>query len=94
MYRVTFRNSFVNMTQNLMQSARDMALLNRQASTGLRVYLPSDDPVAMVTILGRRRTLNAMNQYQRNIDMANSWLKSADTAMTGARILIGTPASM
>lgn len=58
-----------------------LAEAQRRVSTGLRVHKPSDDPVAASGILRAGRGLRALDQYGRNIDAAESRLRSEEQAL-------------
>jgi flagellar hook-associated protein 3 FlgL len=54
----------------------------RQASTGLRVSRPSDDPVAVAGIMHSSSSLRALDQYQRNLGAAQSRLAVEDSTLS------------
>jgi len=80
-YRMTFRGTYSSMSQTLTRLTADLATINRQVATGKKVEFPSDDPVAMVTIMNRQRTLRNIEQYQRNLTMADIRLKTGSTSL-------------
>ena len=55
---------------------RQSAMANTQAhiSSGMRILSPSDDPVAAAQVLNLQHVQAANQQYQRNIDSANTRL--------------------
>ncbi|NJD20563.1 MAG: flagellar hook-associated protein 3 [Gemmatimonadetes bacterium] len=53
----------------------------RQATTGLRVSRPSDDPVAVTGVMQSSSSLRALEQYQRNLGLAQSRLDLEDTVL-------------
>lgn len=83
-FRVSHRGVYDQMTLVLQRYNTNLAQANYAVATGREVNRPSDDPVAMVSILGSRRNLAALDQYQRNINSADAWLKTTDTALTQA----------
>ena len=65
-----------------------LAKITEQVSEGKSVITPSDDPVATVSILGARKQLSLYTQYGRNMTMAETWLKLADSAVTQASVAV------
>jgi len=53
----------------------------RQASTGLRVNKPSDDPVAVASIMQSSSELRALEQYRTNVDTGQSRLDIEDSVL-------------
>ena len=88
-YRMTFRGTYSYMSQTLSRLTADLATINRQVATGKKVEFPSDDPVAMVTIMNRQRTLRNIAQYQRNLAMADIWLKTGETSLESLEDILG-----
>jgi len=87
-YRVTFRGTYNSMRESLMRYNRELTEANYKVATGKEVNKPSDDPVAIVSILGSRRNLAALEQYQRNITMADNWLKTTDGVLANAEDIL------
>ena len=61
------------------QSQENTAL--QQMSTGKRVNVPSDDPLAAAQMVGNQDQSNRTDQYLQNIDTLTSQLQTADTAL-------------
>ncbi len=61
------------------QSDEETAL--QQLSTGRRVNVPSDDPLASAQLIGNQDQWSRADQYLHNIDTLTSQLQTADTAM-------------
>ena len=53
----------------------------RQASTGLRVAKPSDDPVAVAGIMQSSSELRALEQYRTNVDTGQARLDIEDSVL-------------
>lgn len=53
----------------------------REATTGLRVSRPSDDPVAVAGVMQSASGLRALEQYQRNLSTARSRLDLEDSVL-------------
>jgi flagellar hook-associated protein 3 FlgL len=62
------------------QSQEDTAL--QQVSTGKRVNVPSDDPLAAAQMVGNQDQSNRTDQYLQNIDTLTSQLQTADGALS------------
>lgn len=60
---------------------RRLADANEKLASGKRMKFASDDPASSVSSMRLRKQLAATEQYKRNIDDANSWMQTADTAM-------------
>jgi len=63
------------------QTMGGLAEAQRRVATGKRVHAPSDDPVAADGILRSARRSRALEQYARNIDLADSRLRAEETAL-------------
>lgn len=79
--RVTQSMLSSNMLRNLSASYSKMGNLQDQLLTRKKVNRPSDDPVAALKGVGFRTDLGKIEQFKKNIDNANSWLDSTDTAL-------------
>ncbi|MGA9811412.1 MAG: flagellar hook-associated protein FlgL [Terriglobales bacterium] len=64
------------------QSQENTAL--QQISSGKRVNVPSDDPLAAAQMVGNQDQSNRADQYLQNIDTLTSQLQTADTAVGSA----------
>jgi flagellar hook-associated protein 3 FlgL len=62
------------------QSQENTAL--QQMSTGKRVNVPSDDPLAAAQMVGNQDQSNRTDQYLQNIDTLTSQLQTADGALS------------
>ncbi|RNC67268.1 MAG: flagellar hook-associated protein 3 [Desulfuromonadales bacterium] len=79
--RVT-QNTTANMVLNSLQTIRKRTEeLEQQASTGLKVSAPGDDPVTAQQILHMKGLVAQGDQYARNISNGTSWLAMSETAM-------------
>ena len=70
-------NAMLNMQKN--KIAYDKYL--QQYNTQKKIQRPSDDPTIAVRALKYRTTLNEIEQYQRNIEDATSWMDATETAI-------------
>jgi flagellar hook-associated protein 3 FlgL len=73
------------LTRNLNRTLTEMSKLQEQMTTGRKINRASDDPVGITYSLRYRSELQANVQYQKNIDMALSWLDFNDTVLQQAQ---------
>lgn len=86
--RVTNKMIGNNLAYNIQVNMQKLARTQQELSTGRRVLRPSDDPLVISRLLGVSATLEASNQYVRNIDDGLSYLYAADTALGSAGALL------
>jgi flagellar hook-associated protein 3 FlgL len=79
--RVTNQTMSSFAQRNLQDNMARMAKLQELASGGSLITRPSDDPVGAADSMRTRADIRANEQYKRNIDDANGWLTTADSAM-------------
>ncbi|MCG3179006.1 MAG: hypothetical protein BIFFINMI_01336 [Phycisphaerae bacterium] len=65
-----------------------MAKVQAQLASGNRYQLPSESPIASGRILDLTSLLSRLGQYQKNVDFANGFLSTADTALGEATDLV------
>lgn len=82
MIRVTFGEQHGGVSQ-LQTAAQELALAQRAVTSGRRVNVASDDPMAARKIVQERAELRALDAYQHSADTAASRLSAADTALSG-----------
>ncbi len=78
-------NSGINRLQDLNSGLQKT---QGQISTGKRVNNPSDDPVAAARILKLDQQVAQINQYQKNVSLADNRLKQEESALNSATDLI------
>jgi flagellar hook-associated protein 3 FlgL len=83
--RVTPGMMHTQLTRNLNRTLTEMAKLQEQMTTGRKINRASDDPVGITYSLRYRSELSGNVQYQKNIDMALSWLDFNDTVLQQAQ---------
>lgn len=62
--------------------------VQEKASTGKQLTKPSDDPPGVAKALSLQSTLDTIDQWQRNIDDANAFLGTVDSALEQAQTLL------
>lgn len=80
--RITNSMLISNMTYNLNNSMRRQELLQYQTSTGKKFRIPSDDPIGASKSLKFNTDLSKLEQYKRNAEDAQSWMKETEMALT------------
>jgi len=71
-------NGYVN---DLMRKQEELYALHRQISSGKKVNVPSDDPVRTNDILDAKSLISTLDQYERNIDSAVSYLNVTEKTL-------------
>lgn len=67
--------------RNIGNNVKKMAVYENQLSTGRKLNKPSDDPVGITYALRYRSEISMNEQYQRNIDVAKSYVENTDTVL-------------
>jgi flagellar hook-associated protein 3 FlgL len=81
--RVTEGSTANNILSSLQTGQQQIDRLQQQASSGLKINAPGDDPVAAQQVLQLKGVLQDYEQYSRNITTGNAWLGQAESAMAG-----------
>jgi len=81
----SFTNGFLYQS-NLLQGQQNT--LQTQASTGLKVSLPEDNPAAMAQVLGLQTDASANSQYQNNITQLQDAATTSYSAINGLQTLV------
>ena len=79
--RVTQSMLTNNMLRNLSNSYERLGKYQDQLNTQKKITKPSDDPVVAIKGMRYRTDLKEIEQYQRNLSEAYTWMESADDAM-------------
>ena len=86
--RITTSQLWTSSMTSIQSSKARLSELTAQASSGLRVTKPSDDPGATASIMGVLSQQQANTQYGTNISDGLGWLSTADSALTSAQSLV------
>lgn len=70
-----------NALSTLQSNASKMAQAQRRVSSGLRVEIASDDPVAANSVMTTQSSLRALTQYRRNVDGAKSRADAEESSL-------------
>ena len=79
--RVTQSMLSNNLLRNLNTNYGKLSKLQEMIQSGAKITRPSDDPVVAVKGMAYRIELDRVEQYQRNIGDAQSWLDTTDEAL-------------
>jgi len=66
---------------NLQLGQSRLEKLQQQASSGLRISVPGDDPVSTQQVIQLKGLVQSAEQYARNITVGNAWLEQSDSSM-------------
>ncbi|MGD8190284.1 flagellar hook-associated protein FlgL [Brevibacillus ginsengisoli] len=77
-----------NMMRNLNSSMRNMDKLQEQLSSGRKINRPSDDPVVATRGMFYRSSLIENEQFQRNVNEAQSWMELSDKSLDEANTVM------
>ncbi|WP_077369561.1 flagellar hook-associated protein FlgL [Anaerosalibacter sp. Marseille-P3206] len=79
--RITNGMMITNMLFNLNQNMLRFDKLNQQMHTQKKFSVPSDDPIGVSKSLKYHTDLSKIEQYKRNAEDANSWMKETESAL-------------
>jgi flagellar hook-associated protein 3 FlgL len=80
--RVTFGSIFRNGLVDINRTSEELAIRQREVSSGRRIHLPSDDPSAMAAAMGERSEMGVLDQFTQTADSVDSRLSVADSVYT------------
>jgi len=86
--RITQNRIYDDLSLRIQTSTAKLVAAQEQLSTGRRVNRPSDDPPAMVRILGLRDDIDRLDQFSRNANEAKGRLDAAASALTSLSDLL------
>lgn len=84
--RITQSMLSSNMMKNLTASMSRLDTLNTQVATQKKITKPSDDPVVAMKGIVYRRSLEEVEQFQRNFSEAYNWVENTDSALDKAKL--------
>lgn len=74
--------------RNLQTAMQRLATAQTKASSLEAISKPSDNPAGVATSMAVRAETRANAQYSRNVDDAQGWLATADTALASATTIL------
>jgi flagellar hook-associated protein 3 FlgL len=86
--RITTSQMLATSAANIQISKARISQLSAEASSGIAVSKPSDDPAAAASIMQVLAQQGANTQYASNIDDGLGWLSTADSSLTSAENLV------
>jgi flagellar hook-associated protein 3 FlgL len=86
--RVTQNMVASNLLSNISNSYQQLSNTQQQLSSGKKISKPSDDPVIATQGIAYRTDVSQVDQYTRNIDTANQWAQSSDSALSEANSVL------
>lgn len=86
--RITPQMMVSEAVYNAQQQTAQIATLQQQASTGLRINQPSDDPVGAMQVLTEQAANNQLSTYQNNITDAQAKLNSSVSTLNQVSSLL------
>lgn len=81
MNRVTSSMTAATTRANLQDSAKTLAELQNKAASRQAISRPSDDPAGTRTAMAARAEIARTTQYERNLQNADTWMRSIDNAL-------------
>ena len=87
--RVTQKQMISEAIRNVQTSQERLQLLQRQASSGKRLHLPEDDPLATERVMSIRSHLHRISASRRNLDMTRDWLSASERALRDLQDALG-----
>ncbi|WP_166261466.1 flagellar hook-associated protein FlgL [Marinobacter salicampi] len=88
MIRISSQQIFQGGVNRLQDLNGGLQKTQEQISTGKRVNTPSDDPVAAARILKLDQEVAQIDQFQRNVNLAENRLEQEESALTATNDLI------
>ena len=80
-YRITNKMMITNFMQSYHNSLTRMSRYQEMMQTNRRILRLSDDPVGILSSMTARNKLYNIEQYQRNVGDANTWMTAAETSL-------------
>ena len=82
MTRITTASLSINTERNLQAAMTRLATIQDKAGSRKEIGRPSDDPAGTANVMALRAQQRQNEQFSRNVQDANGWLSTADTALT------------
>jgi flagellar hook-associated protein 3 FlgL len=80
--RVTEKMNQSQLLNNLQKTRSELSELQNQATTQKRINKPSDDPTGVGMAMQNRTNIKNLQQYDRNIMFAKTFLENSELALT------------
>ncbi len=92
--RVTMPTIFNSIQNNLQKLAEDLQKVNASIASGQKYQSISESPVDVGAILGLTTENNQTNQYDRNLETAQSWLSMTYSALQNITDIVRAAATL
>lgn len=79
--RVTQSMISAQLLSQINNSYKQLSITQQELSSGKKISKPSDDPVVASQGIAYRTDVAQVDQYTRNMDTANQWMTSSDSAL-------------
>ncbi|MBE2912921.1 flagellar hook-associated protein FlgL [Anoxybacillus flavithermus] len=79
--RVTQMMLANNTLRNVSKSYDKLGTYQQQLATGKKIHRPSEDPVVAVKGMHYRTSLTEIEQFQRNLSEAYTWMENSESAL-------------
>ncbi|MEM7562782.1 MAG: flagellar hook-associated protein FlgL [Pseudomonadota bacterium] len=86
--RISTSQIYTQGIEAFQQQQVKLAKLQQQISTGVRLTKPSDDPIASSRVLELEQVISLKQQYQVNIDLAESRLEVEEATLSSVENLV------
>ena len=86
--RVTFGMMKNSLIGNINKQSEKLLSCENKVASGKEVAKPSDNPRAAAQILSYRAALSSIEQYQKNITTAKTWIELSDTNLDMVQSLL------
>jgi flagellar hook-associated protein 3 FlgL len=80
--RIATEAIFTDMKDRIQVLASGLRTVQERLASQRKINRPSDDPVGAVGALGYRTLLNRLEQYGRNLNTAQTWMQTSETALS------------
>ncbi len=80
--RVTDKMNSTQILSNIQKTRSELTELQNQATTQKRINKPSDDPTGVGMSMQNRTNIKNLEQYERNILFAKTFLENSELALT------------
>jgi flagellar hook-associated protein 3 FlgL len=88
--RITNNLLFNTTLANIEKQNARLLQTSEEASSGLRLQRPSDDPTGTRRVLTIHNNLSSLDQFKSQQTLVNSLLDGTDTALQDTETLLGT----
>lgn len=86
--RITNNMLVNNMMYNMGNNLERLDRIQQMLATGKKIATPSDDPIVASRALKMRTDVAEIQQYQKNVDDANSWMQITESTISNMSDLL------